>query len=198
MTEAGIQPVYDAVVDALHEVGLDYAFIGALAAIEWGRPRATTDVDVVLSVEPSQWALVDEALAARNLTAAPGVGPADPDDALPDIAVYWSAGRPSVRLDVFIAKTDFERAVLATACRTNLAGRSVPVASPEAVLIYKLLASRPKDLIDVEAVFEARARAGMALDWLFLDHWASEWAIEERLSPWRAKHGPRSLATDRG
>lgn len=190
MNDSGIGPVYEAVTDALAEAGVEYVFIGALAAIEWGRPRATTDIDLVVSVEPSRWPALHQALSAHGLTAAAGIGPADPADLLPDIAVYWSDGTPAVRVVVFIAKTGFERAVFETARRRNVAGRSVPIASPEAVLIYKLLASRPKDLIDVQAVFEARTLAATPLDWAFLEHWASEWSIEDRLRSWRQKFPP--------
>ncbi len=64
------------------------------------------------------------------------------------------------------------------------------VASPEASIIYKLLASRAKDLPDVDAIFEVRAATHERLDWTFLDHWAREWDIEDRLAPYRARYGP--------
>jgi len=192
VSHGGIVPAYEAVVEALRETGLRFAFIGALAAIEWGRPRATDDVDLVVSVEASDWPKLETALRARSLTPGRGVGPAEGSDPLPDIAIFWSAQVPAVRVDLFVAKTDFERAVLDGARLTSIAGIEVPVASPEAVIVYKLLAARSKDLIDLESIFEARSRAQVTLDWPFIDHWAAEWAIEDRLAPFRARFGPAS------
>jgi len=99
--------------------------------------------------------------------------------------------RPSsVRIDVFIAKTEFERTVIATARTAAVLGTTVRLARPEGSIIYKLLASRPKDLDDVEAIFAARRAAGDVLDWSFLDYWAAEWGIADRLAPYRAGFGP--------
>ncbi|MBL8914821.1 MAG: hypothetical protein JNM17_29215 [Archangium sp.] len=64
------------------------------------------------------------------------------------------------------------------------------VASCESSIIYKLIASRPKDLADVESMFEAQTAIGARLDWEFLDRWAGEWTIDERLAPYRARFKP--------
>ena len=63
----------------------------------------------------------------------------------------------------------------------------VATASPEARLIYKLLANRPKDALDVDAIVEVRRLAGETLDWEFLERWATKWGIAERLAPLRAQ-----------
>ena len=62
--------------------------------------------------------------------------------------------------------------------------------SPEASIVYKLLAHRSKDLADVESIFEARRLAGDALDWSFIGRWCAEWEITDRLKPWRSRFGP--------
>lgn len=191
MKDSGIEPVFGALVSALEAAHIPFVFIGALAAIEWSRPRATTDIDIVLSVAGQAWNVVDSALRSAALTPGKGVGPIEAAEELPDIAIYWSRGSPAVRVDVFIAKTDFEQAVLDSAVEAKIAGRTVRIASAEALIVYKLLASRPKDLLDVEAVFEARHRFAATLDWPFLDRWATEWGIVDRLEPWRLRFGTR-------
>ena len=109
-----LQETFERVDSALRASGLDYAFIGALAAIAWGRTRATTDVDLVVACSPQAFALLNTALVGAGLRAGAPVGPADPADVLPDIAVYWTTVAPPVRVDVFVAKTRFEDAVLAS------------------------------------------------------------------------------------
>jgi hypothetical protein len=66
----------------------------------------------------------------------------------------------------------------------------VRLACPEASIVYKLLAARPRDVDDVEGILEARAAAGDALDWGFLDRWAEAWGIGHRLEPYRERFRP--------
>jgi hypothetical protein len=180
-----LEEIYSALLDALAQTATPHAFIGALAAIAWGRPRATTDIDLVVACDVKTFTPLKDALVARGFSPGQGVGPADSADPLPDIAVFWAGPAPQTRIDVFIAKLDFEHSVLATARSARVFGRDVPTASPEAMLIYKLLANRPKDALDVEAIVEARKLAGQTLDWAFLERWAREWGISDRLEALR-------------
>jgi hypothetical protein len=178
-----------AVLDALGDAGIAHAFIGALPVLAWGRVRATTDIDLVV-LAGDEWHRLTEALRQRGFRAGRVVGPSEPSDKLPDISVFHGPGHPSVRIDVFIAKTEFERTVIETARTAAVLGTTVRLARPEGSIIYKLLASRPKDLDDVEAIFEARRTAGDMLDWSFLDYWAVEWSIADRLAPYRRRFRP--------
>ena len=184
-----LRTTFLAVLDALAEAGSAYAFIGALPVLAWGRIRATADIDLVVAAS-ADWERLAAALERRRFKLGRAVGPADPSDSLPDITVLYAPGQPAVRLDVFIAKTEFERAVVATAREAPVLETTVRLARPEASIIYKLLAQRPRDLEDVASIFEARAAAGDPLDWEFLDHWAAEWGIEDRLAPYRERAGP--------
>ena len=47
--------------------------------------------------------------------------------------------------------------------------------------VYSRLLSRPKDLIDVDAILEGRAIAGQALDWELVRRWAAVWGIEAKV-----------------
>lgn len=174
---------------ALAEAKVQHVFIGALPVLAWGRPRGTTDLDLVVFCEPPGFSALAQALAARAIKPGRHIGPAEPTDTLPDIAVFWAGAAPSVRVDVFIAKMEFERAVLATAQTATVLGADLVLASCEASIVYKLLAARAKDIADVESMFEARAAIRARLDWSFLERWTSEWGIADRLRPYRDKYG---------
>jgi hypothetical protein len=178
------------VVDALNTTQVLHAFIGALPVLAWGRVRATTDIDLVIVA--SGWERVVDALRRREMILTKHIGPAEHSDELPDVAVFHTMHKPSIRIDIFIAKTEFENAVIATAREATVLGLSVRLASPEASIIYKLLAQRRRDLDDVDSIFAARQAAGERLDWPFLEHWATEWGITERLAPYRDRPGPGS------
>ncbi len=177
------------VADALDEAGVQGVFIGALAAIAWGRIRTTTDVDLVISASRSDLDAMTRVLAPRGFTAGAPVQ-VDPADPSPDISVFWSNEVPSVRVDMFHAKTPFELEVMKTAIEAEVGGRRIRVARPEAVIVYKVLAHRPKDEADLTAVFEASVTAGRRLDWGLIDSWAADWEITDRLNAWRLKYEP--------
>jgi hypothetical protein len=151
--------------------------------IAWSRVRTTTDVDLVISASPSELARLRPCLERRGFTVGAPVT-SEPDEAVPDISVFWSGHRPSVRVDVFHAKTEFEREALRLAVPTEVAGQRVRVASAEAVIVYKLLASRAKDELDLRAVFEAAVASKRVLDWASIDRWCTAWGIADRLERW--------------
>jgi hypothetical protein len=184
-----LRGTFRAVVDALHEAGVAHAFIGALPVLAWGRVRATADIDLVVLAHPG-WERLVGALEKRNVRLGKQVGPADSADRLPDIAVFYTLDQPTTRVDVFVAKTDFERAVIAGARGSRVLDANVRVAAPEASIIYKLLAQRRRDLDDIESIFEARRAARDKLDWHFLEYWADEWGIGDRLAEYKAKYAP--------
>lgn len=186
-----LRGTFRAVVDVLAEIGLPHAFIGALPVLAWGRVRATTDLDVVVLVG-AKWSRLDAALRGRGLEPTRQIGPVDRDDALPDIAVFQAPSRRSPRVDLFVAKTEFERAVIESAREAQVLGLTVKLARPEASIVYKLIARRRKDLDDVDSLFEARAAAGEKLDWEFLDRWAAAWGITDVLRPYRERFAPDS------
>ncbi len=179
--------VYGQLLTALRSTATPYAFMGALGAIAWGRPRATTDLDLVVVCDGGQFRKLSDALLAAGFERGKGVGSADPSDPLDDIAIFWAGANPAVRVDLFIAKLDFEREVVASALEARLFGVSVKVARPEAMLVYKLLAGRPKDLIDVESILESRALAKQVIDWDMTRRWAAVWGIEDKVDALRAR-----------
>lgn len=172
---------FDTVRGVMERLGADYAFIGALAAVAWGRPRATTDVDLVLLADAQQFGRFDAALLQATFRRGADIGAATTADGLPDIATYWFGADPAVRVDVFVAKTEFEREVVRTARKTPILDRPAQVASAEACIIYKLLASRHKDLADIEGILAVQRQ----LDWPWLERWADAWEIRPELEKLR-------------
>ncbi len=184
-----LEEVYGSLLTALRATQTPHAFIGALGAMAWGRARATTDLDLVVVTSDAAFAGLREALVREGFEQGAGVGPADPADTLPDIAVFWAGKGPATRVDVFVAKLGFEREVVEQARQATIFGEVVPVARPEAMLVYKLLASRPKDLLDVDGMLETRRTAGWALDWALAERWAESWGIADQVRALRAAQG---------
>jgi hypothetical protein len=134
-----------------------YVF-GAQAAIFYGSPRLTMDVDVTIAVPPERVRpLVETLLSAGFASRAE------------DIEAFFARSRviPLVHvrtkmpLDLVVARDSLEATFLDRAKVVDLGGVKVPMITAEDLVIAKLFAARPRDLEDVRAVLGA---LGSALD----------------------------------
>ena len=124
---------------------------GAQAAIVYGSPRMTMDVDVTVAVLPEAVRPLVDALL--------GAGFASRTD---DLEAFFARSRvvPLVHvrtrmpLDLVVARDSLAMAFLDRARTVDLGRLKVPVISPEDLVIAKLFANRPRDLEDVRAVLE--------------------------------------------
>ncbi|WP_297854242.1 nucleotidyltransferase [Meiothermus sp.] len=128
-----------------HEV--KYLVIGGIAAVLYGVPRATLDLDILIEATHDNAARLLDALAKANITSA---NLTSPKEILSnDVTVF----KDRIRLDVQTNTPglDFEAAWE----RRNLMqyqGQPFYVVSLEDLIASKVAAGRPKDLEDVEAL----------------------------------------------
>lgn len=133
----------------LSRSGLKGAVIGGVAVIARGVPRFTADVDV---------AVIPPAGGAREVLdelAAFGFRPRIPDAerfAEENLVVLARHEATGVDVDVSLAHLEFEHEAIRLAERVSFAGATLPVPRPTELVIYKMVAARPKDLADVEAL----------------------------------------------
>ncbi len=172
---------------ALDESGARYAVIGGCARNAYAEARATKDVDFVVDASEAIYPSVAAALARRGFVRAVMVK--EPSDLVPDFESFRDPG--GRRIDLLFAKTDFERSALSRSEeRSPYAGIALAVVSPEDLIVYKLLAGRTQDWSDLEAVLETQAIAKRAIDWGYVEGWAKEWQVEDRLRDLRARIKP--------
>jgi hypothetical protein len=84
-------------------------------------------------------------------------------------------------LKVQTAKTEFQREVLRRAAVRHDGSH---VATPEDLIVMKLIAHRPKDRIDLLGLV-----ALPGLDWSYVERWADEWQVRDRLDTLRIESG---------
>jgi hypothetical protein len=77
-----------------------------------------------------------------------------------------------------MAKTEFQREALRRAAGS---GTNPRVATPEDLIVMKLIANRAKDQIDLLGLAQLDK-----LDWDYIEHWAREWDVTDRLRVLRA------------
>jgi predicted nucleotidyltransferase len=133
----------------MRRLGARWYVFGAQAAIVYGRPRMTADVDVTVDAgQMSTPALVDElSRAGFSLRASLS------DDFLREARLLPLVHDATMMpLDLMLATTRMHAEILERSRLTDVGGVHVPVMSPEDVIITKVLAGRSRDLDDVRGI----------------------------------------------
>lgn len=154
----------------LAKAKLEYALIGAHAVNAWIEPRLTADIDIVAIAPADRVAQARAVLAGQGYVAE--VEPAADLASGPDFMRFTAPGN-SIVLEIQVAKTEFQSEVVRRA-RTGENG--IRIATPEDLIIMKLIAYRPKDRIDLEGLIQLPE-----LDWSYVERWAAEWDVADRL-----------------
>jgi hypothetical protein len=156
--------------------GQPWMLIGGLAVGAWTEPRATKHIDFAISL-PSDVEKFAKALA--------DVGFAEAPRQLREVATEGGVVRLNLSgpqpmpivVDLLCAGTDFERTALSRRRSLTVLGVSLFAASPDDLLIYKLIAGRPQDLADIDRLI----RFGRVPEDLeYVRRFAREWGVEER------------------
>lgn len=123
-----------------------YVLIGGLSVSVWGQPRGTRDIDLLVSLEATEKipALIT-VLKNDGFTAELCKG------SITDPVPYLvRAHKKDVPIDIIIATRKMEDEAVANAVDIDFKGVKIPVISPEYLIIMKLKAGGPMDLLDVK------------------------------------------------
>lgn len=138
-----------AVDRALAEAGIAHAIGGAIAFAYYGEPRATLDIDVNVFAPTDRWPETAAALAPLGIDVAVDEGELHRDrEAKP----MWD--RNPVHL--FFSFDELHAAMPAAVRRVPFADGTIPIVSPEHLMIRKAMLDRSKDWPDVEAILVAQ------------------------------------------
>jgi hypothetical protein len=137
-----------AVDHALTDAGIPHAIGGAIAFAYYGAPRATIDIDV--NVFASVGHLPEVAAALRPL----GIDPEHDERELiegDEARLFWD--RNPVHL--FFSADALHEAMPAAVREVPFADETIPIVSPEHLVVRKAMLDRPKDWLDIEAILAA-------------------------------------------
>lgn len=149
----GLADLLADLADALTRIQAPWYVFGAQAALIWGRPRLTTDVDVTVGTVPGG--------APALLAALEPYGFAIRIDATPDFVRQTRVlplvhGPSALAADIVMGGPGLEDDFLARAVRVDVGGVMVPVLTAEDLIVTKVLAGRPKDVEDIRGVLAER------------------------------------------
>ncbi len=142
-----------ALVDWLDARQVSGMVIGGVAASLLGRPRVTRDIDAVILLDESRW---PEFLASAET--------AGFDSRLPDALQFAAQARvflmrhrsSGIDVDIALGSLPFEQEAIARAITVDAGGLSLPMSTPEDLIVMKAVAQRARDLADIESVLDAQ------------------------------------------
>ena len=154
----------EALQKRLSEAGIASVVIGGVAVGLWGDPRATRNADLKVLIGREEADRLLAVLTPDYVSLLP-----DPRQALRHQAMVFVQSPDGVRLDLLLADTPYDVTALQRG-RTIEVQSSVTlnVCSPEDLLIYKLISTRPRDHEDARGVVR---RQGDALDDRYVINW---------------------------
>jgi hypothetical protein len=158
---------------------IPYAVMGGLAVRVYAIPRPTHDADFTIAIDRVR--LPELYSEVRNLGySVPesfDSGWVDTVAGMPLIRFRLYLEQHGIDVDVFLAESEFQRQIIARRQRVDLDEHSFMLVSPEDLVLLKLLAGRPRDLIDVQDILFTQG----SLDEAYMRQWSKELRLSQQL-----------------
>jgi hypothetical protein len=148
--------------EMLDSLGVPHQFGGAIALAWYRSPRATTDIDLNVTVTPEDAAPVLGALEHLGVSVTVTDKRAIARDG--QARLDWDGSY----LDLFFATLDLHREMASSAQTVRFGPAEIPILSPEHLIVCKAVFDRPKDWIDVEEMVSwgTQIDSTVVLDWV--------------------------------
>jgi len=145
----------------LDSAGVASIVIGGVAVAVWGEPRLTRDVDLKVLLGRQDAAKLLDALGEGYVLLA-----------LERFAMLFVRDENAVRIDLLLGETTFDVEAIRRGRDVEVApGVQIHACSPEDLVIYKLVSTRPRDHEDARGVV---LRQGDGLDREYVVRWLRE------------------------
>jgi hypothetical protein len=175
----------------LNRAKIAYAVTGGLAAIVYGHPRLTLDVDLVMRIGASESAAFAALWPAAEFYC-PSVDVIDAEQRRAEFGHFNVLHHETaMRADVYLAGNDpLQRWALERRVQREIQGEDVWFAPIEYVIVYKLryahMGGSDRHLRDIARILAVNVGA---LDQRTLDYWISHFALAEMWDRARAMVG---------
>lgn len=178
MNESPLAVALRRATDLMAAAGAPGVFVGGVAVLVWGEFRLTKDVDVLVDLQSAGPSRLLAEAAALGLTWDAAEAALLVEGGFLRLDADSSDGIP---IDVLVADTTFHRQVVARGVEVDFAGRTLRLATAEDVILLKLIAFRPQDTLDLDALFRQRASR---LDVEYLREWGARLGVDGKLAMW--------------
>lgn len=143
--------------------------IGGVAASLLGKPRLTADIDVVVLLSTADLPCLIQAASEEGLV----LRVADAEEFARRHRVLLLRHQASgVNVDISLGMLPFEVEAVERSIVYRLGDLSIRLPTPEDLIVFKAVAHRPKDLLDIEAIISSHPN----LDRGRIEYWLREFA----------------------
>jgi hypothetical protein len=158
---------------------LPYAIMGGIAVRAHGLPRPTFDVDFVLAVPRERLADLFTAIEEAGHTVPDHYrrGWVDSVGGMPLFKVRLFLEGRGIDADFFLMENDFQKEVMSRRMFEEVEGRPVQLITAEDLILFELLAGRPRDLLDIKDIFFMQGQ----LDEAYMRRWAGPLGVADQL-----------------
>jgi hypothetical protein len=143
--------------------------IGGIAASLLGKPRLTADVDALIILS------VDELPRLIELAAQEGFVPRITDEedfARRHRVLLLRHQQSDINLDISLGILPFELEAVERSISHQVGNLTIRLPTPEDLIIFKAVAHRPKDMLDIQTIVESCPD----LDWKRIRYWVQQFA----------------------
>lgn len=157
----------------LNDTGIEYVLVGGLAVGIWSEPRATVDIDFLVSTRLNDFDVLKQRLKESNRF----IFIHDKPMTFGKISFLRATlkSNTDISVDFLFADNDFKDEALKRKEAVQIADFSVNISTPEDLVILKLLSDREQDGIDVKKILEIQKEQ---LDREYMQKWAKRLGIE--------------------
>jgi hypothetical protein len=168
------------VARAMERTGTTYAFMGGLAVTAWGIPRATFDLDLTIGVDSQPADAILQALEADDIETEEHFrkGFVDRLSGMEKVAARLLFQDNWFVIDLFLGSTPQLRSALGRRVRVPFQDAHVDVVTAADLILFKLIAGRRKDWVDIDNVVAVQGIPERA----YLEEWAAKLGVAERLT----------------
>jgi hypothetical protein len=158
---------------------LPYAIMGGIAVRAHGLPRPTFDVDFVLAVSRERLGDLFAAIEEAGYTVPDHYrgGWIDSVSGMPLFKVRLFLEGRGIDADIFLVENDFQRDVMSRRILDEIEGKPVQLITAEDLILFKLLAGRPRDILDIKDIVFMQGQ----LDEGYMRRWAAPLGVSEQL-----------------
>lgn len=157
----------------LDNIRIEYMLVGGLAVGIWGEPRATVDIDFLVSIKTDYSDLLRQKVKESERF----IFIHDRPLIFGKISFLRATlkSNADISVDFLFADDDFKNEALKRKETLQISDFSVNVSAPEDLIILKLLSGREQDNLDAKKIFEIQKKR---LDREYMQKWSKRLGIE--------------------
>lgn len=164
-------------IEVIEAFGAEWMLLGAVPVSHYGWPRATTDLDLAVAIDVSASDNADKWMT--SLGYAKLMGPLEISKKGIWLSKYQKqAGEDIIGIDIFFSVGEWQTKAIKRRIIAEIDGNRWWIPSLEDLILYKLIAFREKDFLDIEGILD---KSLGKVDWVYLGPWITALDLKAKL-----------------